>query len=156
MHNFFSLSFLNMCVCVCVYSLGFCQTSSFHLALISLTALLDKEVQSDTSTKRWVKLCGRRGRSLTELVRLRFQQSGFSLFCSSASALAWRVNVRRSSVRIFFQRSPRRTLMALRHRRVPHKAAIHQTGMTTTRHQTRSENTPTCYPCLGTSVCTPL
>lgn len=49
----------------------------------------------------------------TELVRLRFQQSGLILFCSSARALAWTVNTRRSSLRIFFHRSPRRTLMAL-------------------------------------------
>lgn len=50
----------------------------------------------------------------TELVRLRFQQSGLILFCSSARALASTVNTRRSSLRIFFHRSPRRTLMALR------------------------------------------
>lgn len=50
---------------------------------------------------------------LTELVRLRFQQSGLSRFCSSARALAWRVNTRRSSLRIFFHFSPSRTLMAL-------------------------------------------
>lgn len=50
---------------------------------------------------------------LTELVRLRFQQSGLSLFCSSARALACRVNARRSSLRIFFHLSPRRTLIAL-------------------------------------------
>lgn len=50
---------------------------------------------------------------LTELVRLRFQQSGLSLFCSSARALACRVNARRSSLLIFFHLSPRRTLIAL-------------------------------------------
>lgn len=48
-----------------------------------------------------------------ELVRLRFQQSGLILFCSSARALACIVKTRRSSLFIFFQHSPRSTLMAL-------------------------------------------
>lgn len=58
-----------------------------------------------------------RGRRLTELVRLRFQQSGLSRFCSSARALACTVNTRRSSLRIFFHFSPSRTLMALKHKK---------------------------------------
>lgn len=58
-----------------------------------------------------------RGRRLTEPVRLRFQQSGLSRFCSSARALAWTVNTRRSSLRIFFHFSPSRTLMALKHKK---------------------------------------
>lgn len=50
---------------------------------------------------------------LTELVRFRFQQSGLSLFCSSAKALASMVYILLSSFFIFFHLSPRMTLMAL-------------------------------------------
>lgn len=50
---------------------------------------------------------------LTELVLLRFQQSGLSLFCSSARALASMVYILLSSLFIFFHLSPRMTLMAL-------------------------------------------
>lgn len=70
--------------------------------------------QRRRSQKTLVGVSADRCLLLTELVRLRFQQSGFSLFCSSASALAWSVKTRRSSLRIFFHLSPRRTLMALR------------------------------------------
>lgn len=49
----------------------------------------------------------------TELVRLRFQQSGLILFCSSAKALASMVYILLSSFFIFFHLSPRMTLMAL-------------------------------------------
>lgn len=50
---------------------------------------------------------------LTELVLLRFQQSGLSRFCSSARALASMVYILLSSFFIFFHLSPRMTLMAL-------------------------------------------
>lgn len=53
---------------------------------------------------------------LTELVLLRFQQSGLSLFCSSARALASMVYILLSSLFIFFHLSPRMTLMALESR----------------------------------------
>lgn len=52
-------------------------------------------------------------RFLTELVLLRFQQSGLSRFCSSARALASMVYILLSSLFIFFHLSPRMTLMAL-------------------------------------------
>lgn len=53
------------------------------------------------------------GEVLTELVLLRFQQSGLRRFCSSARALASMVYILLSSFFIFFHLSPRITLMAL-------------------------------------------
>lgn len=89
----------------------------FHLGLLGALGQHGKGGQREEDQEQLdmyinTHMC-RPKRFLTELVLLRFQQSGLSLFCSSARALASMVYILLSSFFIFFHLSPRMTLMAL-------------------------------------------